>query len=88
MEIWNVLNGLFAGRLLPLQLLPSWAQLIGNVLPFSILYAFPMDILLNMATPEQIFWGFARQLGWLAVLSLCVRFVWRRGLLAYAAVGT
>lgn len=88
MEIWNVLNGLFAGRLLPLQLLPGWTQLIGNVLPFSILYAFPMEILLNRASPEQIMWGFARQLLWLAVLSLCVRFVWRRGLLAYEAVGT
>ncbi|MBW3637536.1 MAG: ABC-2 family transporter protein, partial [Armatimonadetes bacterium] len=65
MEIWNVLNGLFAGRLLPLQLLPLWAQWIGNVLPFSILYAFPMQILLNRATTEEIWWGFARQAIWL-----------------------
>lgn len=88
MEIWNVLNGLFAGRLLPLQLLPGWAQLIGNILPFSILYAFPMSILLDRATPEEILWGFVRQGVWLAILSLCVRFAWRRGLLAYEAVGT
>ena len=88
MEIWNVLNGLFAGRLLPLQLLPLWAQWIGNALPFSILYSFPMQILLNKATGEEIVWGFARQALWLTVLALAVRWVWNRGLLAYEAVGT
>ena len=54
MEIWNVLNGLFAGRLLPLALLPVWAQWVANALPFSILYAFPMQILLDRATPETM----------------------------------
>jgi ABC-2 type transport system permease protein len=88
MEIWNVLNGLFAGRLLPLQLLPGWAQLIGNVLPFSILYAFPMQILLDRATPQDLMWGFARQAAWLLVQGIAVRLAWRRGLLAYEAVGT
>ncbi|RYG71846.1 hypothetical protein EON80_04750 [bacterium] len=88
MEIWNVLNGLFAGRLLPLQLLPGWAQIIGNVLPFSILYAFPMQILLNRASTEDLLSGFARQALWLAVLAIAVRLAWRRGVLAYEAVGT
>lgn len=88
MEIYNVLSGLFAGRLLPLQLLPLWAQWLGNALPFSILYSFPMQILLNRAAPDEIVWGFARQLMWLGVLSLAVRLMWRRGLLAYEAVGS
>ncbi len=87
MEIWNVLNGLFAGRLLPLTLLPVWAQSLANVLPFSILYAFPMSILLNRATPEELIWGFARQIVWIALLSFAVRWTWNRGLLAYESVG-
>ena len=87
MEIWNVLNGLFAGRLLPLALLPIWAQWLANVLPFSILYAFPMEILLNRATPESLLWGFARQALWIALLSGVVRWSWNRGLLAYESVG-
>ncbi len=87
MEIWNVLNGLFAGRLLPLSLLPIWAQSLANALPFSILYAFPMSILLNRATPEDLLWGFARQIVWIGVLSLAVRWSWNRGLLAYESVG-
>jgi ABC-2 type transport system permease protein len=87
MEIWNVLNGLFAGRLLPLTLLPVWAQTIGMILPFSILYAFPLEILLGRATPESILFGFMRQAVWLAVLTGMVRWSWRRGLLAYEAYG-
>ncbi len=88
MEIWNVLSGLFAGRLLPLQLLPAWAQVVGQALPFSILYAFPLQILLNKASTDEILWGFARQSVWLLVLTFAVKWVWRRGLLAYEAVGT
>ena len=87
MEIWNVLNGLFAGRLLPLALLPAWALIIANVLPFSILYAFPMEILLNRATAESLLWGFARQIAWIVLLSGIVRWSWNRGLLAYESVG-
>ena len=87
MEIWNVLNGLFAGRLLPLTLLPLWAQGLANVLPFSILYAFPMEILLDRATPESLLWGFARQALWMGILALAVRWSWNRGLLAYESVG-
>ena len=87
MEIWNVLNGLFAGRLLPLALLPLWAQGLANALPFSILYAFPMEILLGHATPADLVWGFARQLAWMAALSLAVRWAWNRGLVAYESVG-
>lgn len=86
-EIWNILSSLFAGRLLPLALLPAWAQTVAQVLPFSILYAFPMDILLDRATPDALWSGFARQLAWMAVLALVVRVAWKRGLLAYEATG-
>ncbi len=86
-EIFHVIQGLFAGRLLPLALLPTWANLIGNILPFSILYAFPIEILLGQVTSEQMMWGFARQAIWLGILSLAVHWCWRRGLLAYEAYG-
>ena len=86
-EIWNVLAGLCAGRLLPLALLPAWARLVGDVLPFSILYGFPMDILLNRIENEAIWFGLARQLAWMGVLCLGVRWMWARGLRQYESVG-
>jgi len=87
MEIWGVLTRVFGGGMLPLSLLPTWLQTVSNILPFSSLYAFPMDLLLARATPEEIIAGFAKQILWLAVLSLAVRWGWRRGLVAYEAYG-
>lgn len=87
MEIYNVINGLFAGRLLPMALLPIWAQWVGNILPFAIVYSFPMEILLAKATPETLIWGFARQFIWLGILSAIVTLTWKRGLLRYESVG-
>jgi ABC-2 type transport system permease protein len=87
MEIWNVLTGIFSGRMLPLTLLPGWLQSLGAVLPFASLYAFPVEILLDRTTPDQLLAGFARQIVWLALLSFLVHRTWRRGLLAYEAYG-
>lgn len=86
-EIWNLLSGLFSGRLLPLALLPVWARGVGDVLPFSVLYAFPMDILLGRIENGAIWWGLLRQLLWIGVLSGGVRLMWARGLRQYESVG-
>jgi len=87
MEIWSILVGLFAGRLLPLALLPTWARTIGDILPFGVLYAFPMDVLMNRIGGVAIVWGLGRQLLWMGVLGLGVRLMWARGLRQYESVG-
>jgi ABC-2 type transport system permease protein len=87
LEIWNVLTGVFSGRMLPLALLPGWLQSLGAALPFASLYAFPVEILLGRITPDQLAAGFVRQIVWLALLSFLVHRAWRRGLLAYEAYG-
>jgi len=87
MEIWGVVSGLFAGRLLPLALLPLWARTVGDVLPFSVLYAFPMDILLGRIGAPAIWFGLLRQLLWMAALGMGVRVMWARGLRQYESVG-
>lgn len=87
LEVWNTLVSVFAGRLLPLALLPFWLSGIAEFLPFSILYVFPLNILLARATPMEIVSGFARQIIWLFVLAVLVRLAWRRGLLAYEGYG-
>ncbi|HEX8234701.1 MAG TPA: ABC-2 family transporter protein [Abditibacteriaceae bacterium] len=87
LEIWNILTGVFGGRLLPLNLLPGWLLSVGQVLPFASLYAFPMQLLLGNLSTQQIWSGFAQQALWLAALSLVMRWSWNRGLLAYEAYG-
>jgi len=87
LEIWNTLMAVFGGRLIPLTLMPYWLQALSYAMPFELLYSFPMQILMGQATPEILVWGFGRQLVWLVVLSVMVRVVWRRGLVAYEAYG-
>jgi ABC-2 type transport system permease protein len=87
LEIWNILLAVFSGRLLPLTLLPAWLLTIGQGLPFEVLYAFPMQLLLQNPATETILMGFGRQFIWLGLLALLVRLAWRRGLLAYEAYG-
>ena len=87
LEIWNLLSGFLAGRLLPLALLPSWSRTVADVLPFGVLYGFPMDILLGRIGNEAIAFGLLRQVLWIAVLGACVRLMWARGLRQYESVG-
>ncbi|MBV9866275.1 MAG: hypothetical protein JO316_13065 [Abitibacteriaceae bacterium] len=87
LEIWNVLVGVMAGRLLPVSLLPGWLQRVSTDLPFSSFYAFPMRILLSPITAEEIRLGLTRQCLWLLALAFLVRWTWNRGLLAYEAYG-
>jgi ABC-2 type transport system permease protein len=87
MEISHMFLGLFGGQLLPLSLLPGWLQNVAGVLPFSVLYAFPMEVLLGQATAQTLLWGFVRQIVWIAVFTIAVRHVWRRGLVAYEGYG-
>jgi ABC-2 type transport system permease protein len=87
MEISHMMLGLFGGQLVPISVLPHWLQSVAGVLPFSVLYAFPMEILLGQSTPQTLVAGFARQIVWLAVFAITVRVAWRRGLLAYEGYG-
>lgn len=87
MEISNILMGVFGGRMLPLSVLPAWLQTAGSLLPFSIMYAFPMEILMDRASEASLISGFARQVAWIAVFAWLVRLAWRRGLIAYEGYG-
>jgi ABC-2 type transport system permease protein len=87
MEISHLFLGLFGGQLLPLSVLPAWMQTIAGVLPFSVLYAFPMEILLGQSTAQTLISGFVRQVIWFAIFAVAVRVMWRRGLLIYEGYG-
>ncbi len=87
LEIWNILLAVFAGRLLPLSLLPGWVQAPGAWLPFHLLYDFPMRLLLQRIEMREAAQDFALQMVWAAILGILVRVAWRRGLLAYEAYG-
>lgn len=78
---------LLSGRLLPISLLPLWAQQIGNLLPFRWSFAFPLEVLLGRLTPLEVGQGFLIQGVWLLVGAVLIKILWRAGLRRYSAVG-
>jgi ABC-2 type transport system permease protein len=78
-----------AGRLAPLSMFPEWVERCALWLPFYNTVGFPVELLTGALNgrPELIVRGLALQTGWLVVFVLLFRFMWRRGLKRYGAVG-
>lgn len=86
-ELFFTLELLLSGRLVPLSLMPEWAQGIANWLPFQWAFGFPIEVLIGRLTTEQIWQGFAAQLLWIGISFLIVNLVWKQGLKRFTAVG-
>lgn len=87
MSIFTACELLVAGRIVPTEVLPDWARMLADVLPFRWAFAFPIEVLIGPMRPSEVAAGLAIQLGWSAVLWLALHAVWRRGVRRYGAVG-
>lgn len=74
------------GRLLPLDLLPSWLEKISRFLPLRFGIAGPVKFILHPTT-TPLFPILAGQALWCLLLSAMVALLWRAGLRRYDAVG-
>ena len=83
------LNYFLSGHMVPLDLLPGGLQTVLECLPFQYLAYFPAKVLLGTPdmTHEKLFWGLARQIGWLVLFVALSRVLYRRGLRRYSAFG-
>lgn len=79
----QLLNGAFV----PLQLMPAWVQGVAQALPYQLWMFFPIQLLLNRLSPEQIALNYGLQLVWLAVLYVVFVRVWRAAVKRFSAVG-
>ena len=77
---------LLSGRLLPVSLMPEWAQTLASFLPFESTFGFPITALVGPITNEELLAGLARQLVWIVIGTIGVRVMWRRAVRAYTAV--
>jgi ABC-2 type transport system permease protein len=76
-----------SGQVAPLSLLPYPAQVMAAILPFRWTISFPVELLLGRLSGPEIAMGLAAQAAWLGLSLVLLRFAWRAGLRAYAAVG-
>ena len=78
---------LLSGRLLPLKLMPGWAQTLANFFPFKWTFFFPIESLVGNLSTQALLLGLAAQVGWIAGCVLLFRFAWRAAIKRFSAVG-
>lgn len=92
-NVWSLMvaarftTSLLGGLLLPLDLFPPWSRPWLDALPFAYLYSLPVRVLMGRASLGEWAAGLAIAAGWCVVMTLVLRWVWRRGDLQYTGVG-
>jgi len=86
-ETYIMAELLLSGRLVPLQLMPSWAQGIASWLPFKWTFFFPIEVLVGHLSVTSLLGGLATQVLWITVGGVLVSLVWRASVRHYTAVG-
>ena len=86
-DIYYAMILLFAGQLVPLQLMPQTIQNIAKFLPFQLFMYIPIQTIQGKLTTGEITQGYITGLIWLAVALTLFRLVWLEGIKRYSAVG-
>ncbi len=76
-----------SGAFFPLDVLPPALKHAFEILPFSSLLYFPINVYLERLSPEAFMRGLCIQIFWIGIFSLVTATVWRKGLKAYSAHG-
>jgi ABC-2 type transport system permease protein len=77
----------FAGGLVPLDVMPPLLQKIGLMLPFQYTTYFPIKLYQGQLGTKETVGGLVTVLVWIFGLLILMKFVWRKGLRRYEAVG-
>jgi ABC-2 type transport system permease protein len=86
-SLYIVLELLLSGRLVPLTVMPDWAQTLAWLLPFRWTFYFPIEALVGDLSNAQLLGGLGMQLLWTLVGIAIFSLVWRRAIRHYTAVG-
>ncbi|MEX1143563.1 MAG: ABC-2 family transporter protein [Anaerolineales bacterium] len=87
-ELYFVTELLFSGRLVPLEVMPTWAQNVAAFLPFQWTFYFPIEVLLGRVTPSELGWGVLAQVAWVVGGYTLIMVVWKRAIRRFTAVGS
>ena len=86
-ETYMMAELLLSGRLVPLQLMPGWAQTIAAFMPFKWTFFFPIEALVGDMSTLSLVGGLGMQLFWTTVGAILVWVCWRLSAKHYTAVG-
>jgi ABC-2 type transport system permease protein len=86
-QVWFLTELLLSGRLVPLQLMPGWAQSLADWLPFKWTFYFPIETLVGNMPTSELLTGLLWQALWTGIGALAVFVSFRLAIRHYAAVG-
>jgi ABC-2 type transport system permease protein len=86
-DAWFFTYSLASGYLVQLDMLPPVVRDLLWVLPFRYTMSFPVDLLMGRLALGEILQGIGIQWVWVGAMFGLYRWVWRRGLRQYSAVG-
>ncbi len=86
-EMYFTAELLLSGRLVPLSVMPEWAQRLADFLPYQWAFGFPIELTLGRLSTIEIWSGFGAQLGWTLFGVAVMAFFWPRAVKRYSAVG-
>jgi len=86
-QLLEIIAIIFAGYIIPLEMLPGQLKAIAYILPFSYIVYFPVRIFQG----EMVFFDYFKvifgQTVWLLIFVLINRLEWRRGIKTFTATG-
>jgi len=86
-EFFFALSSLMSGQFVPLVLMPPVIQKIASFLPYQFTIYFPVQIILGYIPPDLYFQKLGLGVTWLFALYLLFRWIWRKGVKQFSAVG-
>jgi ABC-2 type transport system permease protein len=86
-ETYLMAELLMSGRLVPLPLMPDWAESLAGWLPFKWTFYFPIEALVGDMSTASLLGGLGMQLFWASVGGFLVWICWRASAKHYTAVG-
>ena len=86
-DLFITVELLLSGRLVPLPLMPDWAQTLANFFPFQWAFYFPIESLIGDYSTWQLFGGLGMQLLWILIGLGIFKLVWHPAIRRYSAVG-
>lgn len=86
-DLYMAIELILSGRLVPLALLPGWAQTLAAFLPFQWTFSYPIEALIGRLGPRGLLYGLAMQVLWIAVGVILVCILWPISVRRFSAVG-
>jgi ABC-2 type transport system permease protein len=86
-ELAIALELLLSGRLVPLEVMPDWAQNLAAVLPFQWTFYFPIWALVGDYSTAELIGGLGAQALWIGILTGLTLIAWRFAVRHFSSVG-